>query len=162
MNPIRFQTGTFVALVISGTVLFSFMVGILSCNSGGTDTVKGPQGPSGGGGIIAGCPVFPADNIWNTPVDRLPVDAKSAAYITCMGADTGLHPDFGSGTWEGGPIGFPYITVPGTQPKVPIHFVEYGDESDPGPYPIPSHAPVEWGSDHHVLVLDAGNCRLYE
>ena len=114
------------------------------------------------GAAISECPVFLANNIWNVPVDRLPVAANSSAYINCIGADAGLHPDFGSGEWEGGPIGIPYTTVPGTQIKVPIHFVEYGDESDPGPYPIPSDAAREWGSDHHVLVVDTGACKLYE
>jgi hypothetical protein len=108
------------------------------------------------------CPVLPSDNIWNTPVDTLPVDANSAAYIATIGSAVGMHADFGSGTWNGGPIGIPYIFVPGTQPKVPIHFVEYGDESDPGPYPIPPNAPIEWGSDHHVLVMDTDHCKLYE
>jgi len=114
------------------------------------------------GGDLSGCPIFPANNIWNTPIDILPVHPNSAAYIAAMGADVGLHPDFGSGTWEGGPIGIPYATVPVTQPSVPIHFVEFGDESDPGPYPIPSDAPIEWGSDHHVLIVNMGTCQLYE
>lgn len=113
-------------------------------------------------GRASGCSVFPADNIWNAPIDTLPVDANSAAYIATIGASTGMHADFGSGTWEGGPIGIPFVNVPGTQPKVPIHFVAYPKESDPGPYPIPSDAPIEWGSDHHVLVVETGNCVLYE
>ena len=72
-----------------------------------------------------------------------------------------MHADFGSGLWDGGPIGIPYVTVPGTQPKVPVTF-EYADESDPGPYPIPPDAPIEWGSDHHILVLDRDHRLLYE
>jgi hypothetical protein len=115
---------------------------------------------------IGGCPVFPADNIWNTPVDNLPVHPSSAAFINSIGANTGLHPDFGSGTYNGGPIGIPFVTVPGSQPKVPINFTDYGDESDPGPYPIPPSAPIEGGpnsqGDRHVLVIDTGNCVLYE
>jgi len=115
--------------------------------------------------IIEGCAVFPADNIWNVPVDALPVSPRSAAYIASIGADVGLHADFGSGTWEGGPIGIPYCTVPGTQALVPVSFY-YADESDPGPYPIPPDAPVEGGEgstgDRHVLVLDRDHCKLYE
>lgn len=111
---------------------------------------------------IGGCPDFPANNIWNTRVDRLPVDPRSNDYIASIGADIGLHPDFGSGTWDGGPIGIPYTTVVAGQPPVPITFDEFGDESDPGPYPIPPSAPVEWGSDHHVLVVDTSRCVLYE
>ncbi|NVN93483.1 MAG: hypothetical protein HXX11_23200, partial [Desulfuromonadales bacterium] len=114
---------------------------------------------------LAGCSLFPADNVWNTPVDTLPVSANSSAYITTIGATTGLHPDFGSGLWEGAPIGIPFMTVSGTQPKVAITFT-YDDESDPGPYPLPSNAPIEGGSssngDRHVLVLDRSACTLYE
>ncbi len=146
-------------------ILTLFTAGIVSCKSDSKTSVTEPTGTSESGGAIA-CAIFPADNIWNTPVDTLPVDANSAAYIATIGADTGVHPDFGSGTWDGGPIGIPYTVVAGTQPKVPINFVEYGDESDPGPYPVPSDAPVEGGAnsggDRHVLVLDNDNCILYE
>ena len=111
--------------------------------------------------------VLPADNPWNTPVDALPLDPGSAEYIAHMSPSTGLHPDFGT-RWEGAAIGIPYTVVRGTQPKVPIHFTAYGDESDPGPYPIPADAPVEGAGgpyedgDRHVLVLDADNKVLYE
>ena len=163
MKTTCFQIVRLVTRLIFVVILLVFIAGIVSCKADKKSTPTGPQGPSGGsGGGTIGCAIFPADNIWNTPIDTLPVDAKSAAYIACMGADTGLHPDFGSGTWDGGPIGIPYGTVSGTQPKVPIHFVEFGDESDPGPYPIPPNAPREWGSDHHVLVVDTDNCMLYE
>jgi hypothetical protein len=114
---------------------------------------------------LAGCAVFPADNIWNVPVDTLPVQTGSDAYITTIGADAHVHADFGSGTWDGGPIGIPYVNVPGTQPRVAVAF-DYDDESDPGPYPIPLGAPIEGGpdsdGDRHVLVLDRDNCILYE
>ncbi|MCB1049906.1 MAG: hypothetical protein KDC71_04845 [Acidobacteria bacterium] len=114
---------------------------------------------------IAGCPVFPINNIWNTRVDSLPVHAQSAAWINSIGANTGFHMDFGSGLWQGAPIGIPYTTVPGSQPLVPIVF-DVEDESDPGPYPIPPDAPIEGGpgsnGDRHVLVIDADNCVLYE
>ena len=102
------------------------------------------------------CHLFPPDNIWNTPVDSLPVDANSDAYIVTIGASRSLHPDFGTGA-----IGIPYVTVPGDQPKVNISFL-YGDESDSGGYPVPADAPVESGSDRHVLVVDRDNCILYE
>ena len=119
-----------------------------------------------GGPSVGGCPVFPGDNIWNRRVDTLPVDANSQAYVTNIGASTGMHADFGSGLWDGGPIGIPFVTVPGTQPFVPIDFIWYGDESDPGPYPVPANAPIEGGDastgDRHVLVVDTGNCVLYE
>jgi len=114
---------------------------------------------------IAGCDIFPADNIWNTPIDTLPVDANSAAYVSTIGAERTLHPDFGSGLWEGGPIGIPYVTVTGVQTKVNVTF-DYADESDPGPYPVPTDAPIEGGpdsdGDRHVLMLDQDDCTLYE
>jgi hypothetical protein len=114
---------------------------------------------------VAGCAVFPADNVWNAPVDSLPVDASSVAYVATIGAGQPVHADFGSGTWDGGPIGIPYVDVPGTQPEVPGTF-DYADESDPGPYPIPPDAPIEGGpdsdGDRHILVLDRDNCRLDE
>ena len=93
---------------------------------------------------IAGCGVFPADNIWNAPIDDLPVDANSAAYIDTIGADKPLHPDFGAGLWEGAPIGIPYTTVLSSQAGVNVTFL-YDDESDPGPYPVPPGAQIEGG-----------------
>ena len=109
---------------------------------------------------FAGCPVFPANNVWNTHIDTLPVDAKSNTYINFIGAGTALHPDFGT-VWNGGPIGIPYNIVPSSQPNVPISFY-YPGESDPGPYPIPPGAQIEYGSDHHILVVQQGTCLLYE
>ena len=112
----------------------------------------------------AGCAVFPVDNIWNVPVDDLPVDANSDAYIATIGADVGLHPDFGT-VWVGAPIGIPWVSVPSSQPVVPVTFT-YAGESDPGPYPIPPDAPIEGGpestGDRHVLVLERTSCTLYE
>ncbi len=118
-----------------------------------------PTGPS-----IDGCPVLPADNPWNTDVSVLPVHPNSNAYISAIqafGSDN-LHPDFGGG----GEYGIPYIIVSGSQPRVPINFTAYGDESDPGPYPIPLNAPIEGGAgsggDRHVLAVDRDACMLYE
>lgn len=109
--------------------------------------------------------VFPADNIWNIRVDTLPVDANSDLYVSSIGADAYVHPDFGSGLWDGGPIGIPFVEVSGSQPRVPISFY-YPDESDPGPYPIPSDAPIEGGpgatGDRHVIVIDRDVHMLYE
>jgi hypothetical protein len=122
-------------------------------------------GPDSGGPSISGCPVFPADHIWNAPIDALPVDTNSAAYIASIGADTPLHPDFGAGLYDGGPIGIPYITADAGTPLSVVSF-DYSDESDPGPYPIPAGAPIEGGSqsngDRHILIVDTGRCRLYE
>ena len=112
-----------------------------------------PPGPHS----LGVCTFFPANNVWNVPIDKLPVDANSAAYIAAIGADKPLHPDFDS---LGG--GIPFITVAGSQPKAPIHFTESPDESEAGPYPIPANAPIEDGGDRHVLVVDRDNCILYE
>jgi hypothetical protein len=114
---------------------------------------------------VAGCPVFPASNVWNRRVDRLPVAPDSAAIVASIGADTGLHADFGSGLWEGAPIGIPVTVVGRSQPKVRLRF-EYADESDPGPYPIPANVKIEGGrssdGDRHAIVVDRSSCRLYE
>jgi len=113
-----------------------------------------------------GCPVFPASNPWNRPVDTLPVAANSAAIISSIGAGTGLHPDFGSGLWDGGPIGIPITVVSGqTTPKYQPQF-DYADESDPGPYPIPTNVAIEGApdstGDRHALIVDRDACKLYE
>jgi len=111
------------------------------------------------------CELFPAGNHWNRRVDQLPKHPRSKDIVATVGRQATLHPDFGSGTWNGGPIGIPFITVPGDQPRVPVAFV-YDDESDPGPYPIPPNAPVEGGpeanGDRHVIVVDRDECMLYE
>lgn len=129
---------------------------------------NGNPGP-GEGPTLAGCQVFPADHVWNTPVDQLPVHPSSSLWVNTIGAQTGVHPDFGEGLWEGAPIGIPYATVGAGQPKVPVSFY-YAAESDPGPYPIPEDSPVEGappggvatGGDRHVLVVNVDDCVLYE
>jgi hypothetical protein len=109
--------------------------------------------------------MFPPDNIWNTRVDDLPVHPQSDAYVNTIGQNRTVHPDFGSGLYEGRPIGIPFTVVPGDQPRVPISY-RWPHESDPGPFPIPTDAPIEGGPDHdgdrHVLVLDRDDCVLYE
>jgi hypothetical protein len=118
------------------------------------------QYPLGRG--TGGCPVFPRSNPWHENISKLPVSPLSSAYIAAIGANLDLHPDFGSNLT----YGIPYAVVPKSQPKVAIHFTAYGDQSDPGPYPIPPGAPVEGGAsssgDRHVLVLQSGSCKLYE
>jgi hypothetical protein len=130
---------------------------ILKNSSGSTPSGPAPQ--------IAGCNVFPADNIWNTPINTVPVHPNSAAYINTIGYNTSLHADFGSDIWAGFPIGIPYIDVPGTQTRVNVHFT-YDDESDAGPYPIPPNPPIEGdpngSGDRHILIVDRDNCVLYE
>jgi hypothetical protein len=111
------------------------------------------------------CPVFPPDNQWNLRVDRLPVHPRSDAIVRSMGLDEHVHADFGSGLWEGGPIGIPFTTVGRRQPTVPVDF-EYASESDGRRYPLPRGVRVEGGhgsdGDRHVIVVDRARCRLYE
>jgi hypothetical protein len=108
------------------------------------------------GTTLGGCPVFPADNPWNADISHASVRAGSAATIARLGGN--LHPDFGSNP----SYGIPFVIVPADQAPVPVTFDAYGDQSDPGPYPIPLNAPIEAGSDAHVLALQQGTCQLYE
>jgi len=114
---------------------------------------------------IGNCTVLPADDIWNTRIDQLPVHPSSSTWVATIGASAPLHPDFGSGLYDGGPIGIPYVTVPGTQTKYAASFT-YQSESDPGPYGIPLNAPIEGGSsstgDRHAISIDTDHCILYE
>jgi hypothetical protein len=107
--------------------------------------------------MVAGCQLFPADNPWRQDVSRLPVSSHSAAWVTSVGPTAHLHPDFGSDP----SYGIPYSVVPAGQAMVPVTFVDYPDESDPGPYPVPADATVEAGGDRHVLVA-SGDCKIYE
>jgi hypothetical protein len=105
--------------------------------------------------------VLPASNALNQDIANAPVDPHSAAYIESIGLSGHLHPDFGTDP----SYGIPYTVVGRGQPEVPIVFNEYGEESNPGPYPIPPNAPVEGAGeagDRHVLVLQTGTCKLYE
>ena len=134
--------------------------GVTGGNGGGTGGTPG----LGIGASLQGRRPFPDDNPWNTPVDAAPLDPNSDALIAQIGAGAHFHPDFGA-DWNGGPFGIPYVVVAGSTAAVPVSFY-YADESDPGPYPIPSDAPVEGGAnaggDRHVLVLDRDHWKLYE
>ncbi|MFB9884450.1 hypothetical protein ACFFMN_41610 [Planobispora siamensis] len=116
-------------------------------------------------GSLGGCPNLPADNVWHSDVSRLPAHPSSRAYVSSIGASKKVKADFGSGLWEGAPIGIPVTYVRTGQAKVPVSF-EYRSESDPGPYPVPRGAAIEGGpssdGDRHVLVVDTGACKLYE
>ena len=135
-------------LLAAGVVAFA-----LVCAGGSARALRVPAAPR--------CPVFPRSNPWNQRVDRLPLANNSDAIIASIGLDSGLHADFGSGLWEGSPIGIPYDVVTRSTPRSRVSF-EYGDESDHVGYPIPRRVHVEGGSDRHALLLDRGACRLYE
>ena len=125
----------------------------LACLGGAAQALRVPAAPR--------CPVFPASNPWNKRVDKLPVAQNSAAVISSIGVDTGLHADFGSGLWQGSPIGIPFDVVSRSTKRSRPTF-EYDDESDHVGYPIPKSVHIEGGSDHHALLLDKSACRLYE
>ena len=111
------------------------------------------------------CPIFPRTNVWNKPVDRLPVAASSEAIVDAIGADLNVHADFGSRLWDGGPIGIPITVVGRSTPSSPVRF-EYAAESDRGLYPIPRNVRIEGGpnadGDRHAIIVDRDSCRLYE
>ena len=119
----------------------------------------------GPGASLHGKRLFPANNPWNEDISTSPVDPNSANLIASIGLNTGLHADFGP-VFNGAPNGIPYVVVVGSQPLVPINYTAYGSESDPGPYPVPSNAPIEGGpassGDRHVIVIDRDNWKLYE
>jgi hypothetical protein len=111
------------------------------------------------------CPIFPANNAWNQRVDRLPVAADSPQLIASIGLDSPVHADFGSGNWDGGPIGIPFDVVSRTTPRSRVSF-DYADESDRVRYPIPRRVHIEGGAsstgDRHAILVDKSSCRLYE
>ena len=137
-------------------------------------TVNGSQQASncsqmsvGQGASLNGFLPFPSDNLWNKDISGATVDSNSANYISYIGSSVGLHPDFGSGEYDGSYMGIPYTVVDSSQALIPITYTAYGEESDPGPMPIPPTAPIEGypnpgSGDRHVLVLDNANCFLYE
>ena len=129
----------------------------LQLSAPGSQSITTVTGP-----VLANCPIFPADNFWNAPVDSLPTHPESDSWIQSIGATEAFHMDFGSGEWDGGTIGIPYNIISGfTVDKYTVDFY-YPDESDAGPYPLADYLDREWGSDHHILVIDTDTCLLYE
>ncbi len=155
----------------AAAALFVAVAGTVALLTGSASAV-GPY-PS-----LSPCPVFPdppastaptapalgTEAAWNQDISRAPRDPHSAAYISYIDSHGGtfLHPDFGSPR----AYGFPYAVVGAGQRKLPVHYTAFGDESDPGPFPVPGNAPVEGGrrsdGDRHVLVVDHDSCKLYE
>ena len=111
------------------------------------------------------CPLFPPDNAWNQRVDQLPTARSSDPIVRSIGLGDHLHADFGSGLYQGRPIGIPYTVVSGTQRRVHVRF-QYADESDRRRYPIPRDVRIEGGrhsdGDRHAIIVDRDRCRLYE
>ena len=111
------------------------------------------------------CPVFPANNPFNQRIDRLPVAHDSSPVIARIGLGDPVHPDFGSGLYNGAPIGIPYAVVSKHTRRVPVSF-HYAAESDGHRYPLAPHVTIEGGpsstGDRHVIVVDRDSCRDYE
>ena len=159
-----FTTGVAERVIGYGKAADDLLVG--DWNGDGIDTFAvrrgeaAPAPPS-----AAACGFAPPDSFWTADVRGLPVHPRSGAYVANIGLDDNVHADFGSGTWNGGPIGIPYVDVGGDQARSTVSFT-YADESDGGPYPIPPDAPIEGGpaanGDRHVLVRDVDDCALYE
>jgi hypothetical protein len=171
-------------LVLS--VLLALALTQVGCGGGASAATQPPGGGGGGnggggGGQKSACSAmslgqgaslngfrpFTKSNLWNTDISSSPVDPNSDAIINFIGTGIGLHPDFGAGQYQGSIIGIPYSVVGAATSPVKINFTLYGDESDPGPMPIPANAQIEGdpnpgNGDRHVLVLDNSNCFLYE
>lgn len=147
------------ARVLAGSAA---VIAALSC-SAASSTPTPPAAPST---EVGGCPVYPADNYWNTPIDTLPVDHESDAWLSHMSPGSFLHPDFGKSYGEQ-PVsyGIPITYVDNSHPLVQVTF-RYGHESDPGPYPLGDDTKIEGGAhsrgDRHALVLNTDTCELYE
>jgi hypothetical protein len=146
-------------LLLAATVLIAGLAA--------AQTLQCSQISLGAEGSLNGFVPFRRNSLWNTNIANAPLDPNSDAIINFIGSSVKLHPDFGAGLYQGSTIGIPYQVVPGNQQFVNINFTAYGDESDPGPMPIPFNALVEGypnpdDGDRHVLVIDRGNCWLYE
>ena len=111
------------------------------------------------------CPLFPETNVWNKPVAKLPLRSNSRTIVDAIGAGLPVHADFGSGVYQGAPIGIPITAVTSAEPLSAVDF-HYDDESDAGPYPIPDDVAIEGGDDsdgdRHAIIVDSDSCRLYE
>jgi hypothetical protein len=148
-------------------------VGLAGMPAGAGASVAGRTRPAAAaaastGTVLPGttCPVFPADNVWNTDISGLPVDPNSATWLASMdSATTDLHPDYGPSGDPSVPYGIPYQVVSPSTPLVNITF-EYADQSDPGPYPFSASTPIEGGSestgDRHAIMVNPATCTLYE
>ena len=156
-----------VGITFHGATSNRVRVGIGHIGGGPPDDNAPPQPTPdlGPGASLHGKQLFPSDNAWNQDISNAPVDSNSDNLTAGIGLTTGLHPDFGT-VWNGAPNGIPYVVVSGSQATVPINFTAFGSQSDPGPYPVPSDAPIEGGpdatGDRHVLVIDRDNWKLYE
>ncbi|MGH9967945.1 MAG: hypothetical protein ACREBG_08970 [Pyrinomonadaceae bacterium] len=156
-----------VGISVHGSASNRVRIGIGHVGGGPPDDppVLPPVPDLGPGASFHGRQLFPPDNPWNQDISNMPVDSNSDNLIASIGLNVTLHPDFGT-VYNGAPNGIPYVVVAGSQLPVQINFTAYGNQSDPGPYPVPTNAPIEGGpnssGDRHVLVIDRDNWKLYE
>ncbi len=158
------------ALAGALTIVASF-AGLSSAGATPVPTRSSPQiGAKAAGRDLPGtnCPAFPADNVWNTPITDLPVNANSATWMASMdSSSTLLHPDYGPSGDPRAPYGIPWQIVPAGTPFTHVAFL-YASESYRGPYPLSAHTPIEDGSDRHALMVDPRKsatspaCTLFE
>jgi hypothetical protein len=160
--------------VAMAVISFSACSGVSNQSGNGGNGGGGNGGGTGGSNLacngmstgqtasLNGFVPFTSSNLWNTDISSAPVDPNSGTLITNWVGSVNMHPDWGTDP----SYGIPYVVVNGSQSLVKVNLQAYGDESDPGPMPVPANAPIEGGSsstgDRHVLVLDNGNCFLYE
>jgi hypothetical protein len=157
-RPRRSRSRLAVVLTAGGSILLALPAG---SNSASSPRAGAARSGAASSPRAYGCPIFPANNPLNRDISHAALDPNSATYVASIGSSGHLHPDFGTNP----SYGIPYAVVGSRQPKVPITFTEFGEESEPGPYPIPPNAPVEGAGeagDRHVLVLQRGACKLYE
>jgi hypothetical protein len=154
---------------MSRCLLKSFVFTVLLSSTAFTFAQSLPCAGIGTGlnGSLHGFVPFGPDSLWNKNIANAPVDPNSGTIITFMDPGTRLHPDFGATLWQGSTMGVPYIVVNSTQPMVRIQYGAYGNESDPGPMPVPRNAPIQGypnpgDNDRHVIVLDKANCWEYD
>jgi len=128
--------------------------------------------------MLASLQVFPPDNPWNEDISSRPVASNSAAIIASIGAERSL----------GYNLDMNFVIVKPDQPRVPVRVTMYPAESDPGPFPVPSNAPIEnWPlahnedlgalpkpgetleeiqrtgtGDRHLLLVDPAHAKLHE
>jgi hypothetical protein len=169
------KTGPFLLALLLGAAALLLAGALGSPSSGGA--AADPSRAAASANRVAGCQVFPRpgrisatarslpdQRAWNQRIDHAPVDRRSGGYINYINThgDRFLHPDFGSPSI----YGIPYKVVSRNQPRLPIRYTAYGDESDRGPFPIPLSTPIEGGprsdGDRHVIVLQRGRCHLFE
>ena len=161
------------ALLATACILVCLGCGATVPSTGGGGIGGGGGGNSacskiatGQGASLNGFVPFPSNSLWNQDISTAAVDSNSTAIINFIGSSVAVHPDFGAGLYSNSTIGIPYVVVGSGQSPVNINFTAYGDESDPGPMPIPPNAPIEGdpnpSGDQHVLVLDNNQCWLYE